>query len=131
MNQSLPKKIVSLVVLFWLLITLPFVATAKKQVPTGSLYKVSSKLHKHFDSNDDGFLDRLEYEQFKTYLYFGYPLAQTVAEQAYDNNKNGMIEPGEYYRYQQDKRSGRDKVVIKKFKKNSKKKTAKKIKLVF
>ncbi|MBU0504387.1 MAG: hypothetical protein ABII18_01135 [bacterium] len=61
---------------------------------------------KHFDRNDDGYLNWHENKLYQTHLFFGYPLAKKKNQKPYDLNQDLMLQPFEMQQYLTDKNKG-------------------------
>jgi len=80
--------------------------------------KAKSKVQKHFDINEDGYLSLYENELYKTHKHFKYPLAKKKKQKPYDFNGDLMLQPFEKKMYLKDKKAGKLKKYSKKDKKN-------------
>ncbi len=70
------------------------------------MIEVHGKVARHFDRDNDGYLNMVEAAFCRTHLRFGYPLVKKRKQRAYDTNQNAMLEPDEWRAFSLDKQAG-------------------------
>jgi hypothetical protein len=71
-----------------------------------TLIKAKDRTMKHFDRNDDGYLNWYESKLYQTHRHFGYPLVTKKNQKPYDFNQDLMLQPMEIKQYLADKKNG-------------------------
>lgn len=90
------------------LLALPVVTVAKKLPPGATtLTKPTTRREKHFDINNDGFLNISERQLVRTQAHFNTPLVTKKKQLPYDVNKDRMLSADEWYLYARDRENSR------------------------
>lgn len=84
--------------------------------PPMAVTKAKGKLLKHFDRNQDGYIDYFEASILRSYRQFHYPLAKKKKHLPYDFNNDGMLAPHEVREFKKDEARG----TLRQFVKNQK-----------
>ena len=90
-----------------------FARQKRHEGPYSSMFMTHTKQQRHFDIDDDGYLNRYEYSLYNTYTLFHYPLVKKKKQVPYDFNHDLMLQPFELQMYLRDKKNGRLVKVVK------------------
>ncbi len=122
MNKFQKNLLLIIVSFFILSCFVSGVSFAKEKKYVGkysTLLKAKGRTMKHFDIDDDGYLNRYENSLYNTHKIFGYPLAKKKKQKPYDFNGDLMLQPFEMTMYLKDKKNGTLKRYSKKKKRDS------------
>ena len=96
--MSFKKQKIFFLILFFLSVTSVVQAFCPRNAPS----RVANKFERHYDTDGDGCLNFAERGRYRTHQILGWELADTKKKKKHDLNKDMMLNPYEWQKYQED-----------------------------